>query len=140
MQDFLQFKFVWNLLDIFVSMSNFHAVLVFFLDFDCLFRSDKKKLKVNSKIWKIIWSGRIYTEYSIGQKLSVMPADGFNQNWIDTLCIRYLARFFDHCAHETTYASIENKHFFTKSCHFQTYQNSKIRCQNFCSNLLNKML
>ena len=25
--------------------------------------------------------------------------------------------------HETTYASIGNKHFFTKSCHRQTYQN-----------------
>ena len=36
---------------------------------------------------------------------------------------RYLSRFFDRWAHETTYAYIGNKHFFTKSCHRQTYQN-----------------
>ena len=35
---------------------------------------------------------------------------------------------------------LENKHFFTKSCHRQTYQNSKISCQKICSNLLNKVL
>ena len=32
-------------------------------------------------------------------------------------------RFFDQVGHQTTYASIGNKHFFTKSCHRQTYQN-----------------
>ena len=42
---------------------------------------------------------------------------------------RYLSRFFDRWAHETTYAYIGNKHFFTKSCHRQTYQNSKISWQ-----------
>ena len=31
--------------------------------------------------------------------------------------------FFDQVGHETMYASSENKHFFTKSCHRQTYQN-----------------
>ena len=39
---------------------------------------------------------------------------------------RYLSRFFDFWAHETMYAYIGNKHFFTKSCRCQTYQNSKI--------------
>ena len=39
-------------------------------------------------------------------------------------------------AHETTYAYIGNKHFFDKSCHRQTFQNSKISCQKMCSNLL----
>ena len=43
--------------------------------------------------------------------------------------IRYLSRFFDRGAHETMYAYIGNKHFFTKSCHCQTYQNSKISWQ-----------
>ena len=43
--------------------------------------------------------------------------------------IRYLSRFFDRWAHETTYAYIGNKHFFTKACHHQTYQNSKISWQ-----------
>ena len=45
------------------------------------------------------------------------------------LYIRYLSRFFDRWAHETMYAYIGNKHFFTKSCHCQTYQNSKISWQ-----------
>ena len=31
--------------------------------------------------------------------------------------------FFDQVGHETMYASSENKHFFTKSCHHQTHQN-----------------
>ena len=31
--------------------------------------------------------------------------------------------FFDQVGHETMYASRGNKHFFTKSCHRQTYQN-----------------
>ena len=41
------------------------------------------------------------------------------------LYIRYLLRFFDRWAHETTYAYIENKHFFTKSCHHQTYHSCR---------------
>ena len=32
-------------------------------------------------------------------------------------------RFFDLVEHQTTYAYIGNKHFFTKLCHLQTYQN-----------------
>ena len=35
----------------------------------------------------------------------------------------YRYRFFGCVGHETTYASIGNKHFFTKSCHRKTYQN-----------------
>ena len=42
---------------------------------------------------------------------------------------RYLPRFFDQFGHQTTYASIGNKHFFTKSCHRQTYQNYEQRPQ-----------
>ena len=37
--------------------------------------------------------------------------------------IRYRPRFFDQVRYQTTYASIGNKHFFTKSCQRQTYQN-----------------
>ena len=37
--------------------------------------------------------------------------------------IRYRPRFFDQVGHQTTSAYFENKHFFTKSCHCQTYQN-----------------
>ena len=51
---------------------------------------------------------------------------------------RYLSRFFDRWAHETMYAYIGNKHFFTKSWHHQTYQNSKISWQKMCSILVIK--
>ena len=34
---------------------------------------------------------------------------------------RVRPRFFDQVGHETMYASSGNKHFFTKSCHRQTY-------------------
>ena len=37
--------------------------------------------------------------------------------------VRVRPRFFDQAGHETMYASSGNKHFFTKSCHRQTYQN-----------------
>ena len=40
-------------------------------------------------------------------------------------CTRVGPRFFDQVGHETMYASRGNKHFFTKSCHLQTYQNYK---------------
>ena len=36
---------------------------------------------------------------------------------------RVRPRFFDQVGHETMCASRGNKHFFTKSCHRQTYQN-----------------
>ena len=39
------------------------------------------------------------------------------------LHIRNCPGFFDQVGHETMYASSGNKHFFTKSCHRQTYQN-----------------
>ena len=66
----------------------FSCCVSLILDFECILTVTKHLKKENSKIWNIIWSGRIYTEYSIGQKLSVMPADSFNQNWIDTLCMQ----------------------------------------------------
>ena len=37
--------------------------------------------------------------------------------------LRVRPRFFDQVGHETMCASSGNKHFFTKSCHRQTYQN-----------------
>ena len=40
-----------------------------------------------------------------------------------SLAARYRSRFFDQLGHETMYASCGNKHFFTKSCHPQTYKN-----------------
>jgi hypothetical protein len=41
--------------------------------------------------------------------------------------------FFDQVGHQTTNASIENKHFFTKHWHRQTYQNYEQYCQR-CQN------
>ena len=38
------------------------------------------------------------------------------------LKFRVRPRFLDQVGHETMYASSGNKHFFTKSCHRQTYQ------------------
>ena len=37
--------------------------------------------------------------------------------------VRLHSRFFDQVGHEIMNASSGNKHFFTKSCHRQTYQN-----------------
>ena len=39
--------------------------------------------------------------------------------------IRVIPRFFDQVGHETMYAYIENKHFFTKLYHHQIYQNNE---------------
>ena len=44
--------------------------------------------------------------------------------------LRYRLRFFDHVGHQTTSAFIENKHFFTTSCHLQTYQNYELPPQS----------
>ena len=44
-----------------------------------------------------------------------VPAEGLE--------IRYCPTFFDQVGHQTMSAYIENKHFFTKSGHRQTYQN-----------------
>ena len=37
--------------------------------------------------------------------------------------VRVRPKLFVQVGHETMYASSGNKHFFTKSCHRQTYQN-----------------
>ena len=37
--------------------------------------------------------------------------------------VRYHSTFFVQVGHETMYAVIGNHHFFTKTCHRQTYQN-----------------
>ena len=42
-------------------------------------------------------------------------------NAYECLSISYRSRFFDQAGDQTIY--IENKYFFTKSCHHQTYHN-----------------
>ena len=39
------------------------------------------------------------------------------------LTSRVCPRFLDQVEHQTINASIENKYFFAKQCHCQTYQN-----------------
>ena len=53
--------------------------------------------------------------------------------------VRVRPRFFDHVGHETMYASSGNKHFFTKSCHRQTYQNYEQSRQKLGTILENKV-
>ena len=43
--------------------------------------------------------------------------------WKANYVIDTIQDLFDQVGHQTTYASNGNKHFFTKSCHHQTYQN-----------------
>ena len=58
----------------------------------------------------------------------------------DTINLRYRPRFFDQVGHQTTYASIGNKHFFNKSCLRQTYQNYEQSRQKLGTLLENKVL
>ena len=50
------------------------------------------------------------------------------------------SKIFDQVEHQTTYASIGNKHFFTISCHCQTYQNYEQSRQKMGPFLENKVL
>ena len=50
-------------------------------------------------------------------------------------------RFFDQFGHQTTNASIGNKHFFTKQWPRQAHQNYEQPCQkNFCEEYLRNFL
>jgi hypothetical protein len=51
---------------------------------------------------------------------------------------RVRPRFFDQAGHETMHASSGNGHFFTKSCHRQTYQNYEQSQQKLGTILENK--
>ena len=53
--------------------------------------------------------------------------------------VRVRPTFFDQVGHETMYASSGNKHFFTKSCHRQTYQNYEQSQQKLGTILENKV-
>ena len=53
---------------------------------------------------------------------------------------RVRPRFFDQVGHETIYASSGNKHFFTKSCHCQTYHNYEQPCKKDLKNLSFKVI
>ena len=53
--------------------------------------------------------------------------------------IRYRPRFFVQVWHQTKYASIGNRHFFTISCNRQTYQNYEQSQQKLGTFLENKV-
>ena len=53
--------------------------------------------------------------------------------------LRVRPRFFDQVGHENMYASSENKHFVTKSCHRQTHQNFEQSRQKIGTILGNKV-
>ena len=53
--------------------------------------------------------------------------------------LRVRPRFFDQVGHETMYAFCGNKHFFTKSCNCQTYQNYEQSRQKLGTILENKV-
>ena len=56
------------------------------------------------------------------------------------LLTRVRPRFFDQVGHEIMYASSGNKqHFFSKSCHRQTYQNYEQSRQKLGTILENKV-
>ena len=59
----------------------------------------------------------------------------------ENVIVRDRQRFFDQVGHQTTYNEyIGNKHFFTKSCHRQTYQNYEQSRQKLGAFLENKVL
>ena len=58
---------------------------------------------------------------------------------LNELGSRVRPRFCDQVGHETVYASSENKYFFTKSCHRQTYQNYEQSQQKIGTILGNKV-
>ena len=64
-------------------------------------------------------------------------AETISPHW--AISNRYRPRFFDQVGHETMYASSRNKHFFTKSCHRQTYQNYEQSRQKLGTIIENKV-
>ena len=54
-----------------------------------------------------------------------VPAEGLE--------IRYCPTFFDQVGHQTMSAYIENKHFFTKSCHRQKIMNNLLKVCKICT-------
>ena len=71
-----------------------------------------------------------------------MQIGGFNCSLLGIyyyISNRVRPRFFDQVGHEIMYASSGNKHFFTKSCHCQTYQNYEQSLQKLGTILGNKV-
>ena len=90
----------------------------------------KKKLFITN-----FWNGQAYlnslVESHLANNLTLVNFTAFFQSRTSVKIIRlvshsrYYPRFFDQVGHENMSAFIEDKHFFTKSCHRQTYKNYK---------------
>ena len=90
----------------------------------------------------MILVGLTMTLFSEKMLISTRCTCGFIPNlrkksWMVSSRLR--PRFFDQVGHETMYASSGNKHFFTKSCHRQTYQNYEQSRQKLGTILENKV-
>ena len=119
------------------------------LIFMCWHDEKKRLLNLGLLIWKIfrnrenllIWSNfinistpffRAWRESAVtcGKHCNFFTPSAkglvFCWNGYKAWAYRYRPRFFDQVGHQTTSAYIENRHFFTKSCHRQTYQNMNI--------------
>ena len=57
----------------------------------------------------------------------------------EEVTIKVRPRFFYQVGHQNMYVSSGNKHFFTKSCHRQTYQNYEQSRQKLGTILGNKV-
>ena len=74
------------------------------------------------------------------QRAKILTAVELMQDNSTTCKIRYHPRFFDQIGHQSMYTFMGNKHFFTKQCHCQTYQNYEQSRQQLGTFLVNKVL
>ena len=79
------------------------------------------------------------------QTQNIIPDGVKNQVQVEvqikySLTLESVQDFFDQVVHDTMYASSGNKHFFSKSCLRQTYQNYEQSRQKLGTFLVNKVL
>ena len=83
-------------------------------------RKPEKQVEFYQAIQKSMQSAAEYPPKLVqGVSSMINPGNIFFASFL----IRYHSRFVVQVGHETTYAAIGNYHFFTKTCHCQTYQN-----------------
>ena len=71
----------------------------------------------------LFWEKQASCKRCLKNELTLANFEFYRSLFDYCLLIRHHPRFFDQVGRQTTSAYIENKHFFTKSCHRQTYQN-----------------
>ena len=126
-------KFVRKKSNAFRGEINKSAALVFeTLELDeCKYNHTKKGYRIICYLW--IYE---YVTLCISQCGPTMqPQTVYSR----PLMHRDRPRFFVQVGHQTTYASIGNRHFFTISCHHQAYQNYEQSRQKLGTFLENKI-